>query len=189
MKRLGPGISPGYLEGGPWLLLYIEKQKKIRTKRNPQLFDSLPTCCIYSATLNLSDSAASRQDQKEQTSHYSFTSQFVSLHLPPYINKSLTCSDFGIHNLMVSPETHLVKNHESQSKPLSPSSYKKKHIENAWALQTINLKTESKTLYYSILIKIVMSFYFKAQCTKRNIHHDYCHRNYANRINFYKYRC
>ena len=41
----------------PWLhyecsprLLSQEKQKKNRTKRNPWLFDSPPTCCIYSPT-------------------------------------------------------------------------------------------------------------------------------------------
>jgi len=44
-----------------WLLwtrlpaAFIGKQKKNRTKRNPQLFDSPPTCCIYPATWNLSD--------------------------------------------------------------------------------------------------------------------------------------
>ena len=70
---------------------------------------------------------------------------------------------------MVSPETRLVKNHESQSKTIMSPSYKKNQkseIENALALQTINLKTESKSLYYSILVKIVMSFYFKSQLQK-----------------------
>ena len=34
----------------------IGKQEKNGTKRNPQLFDSLPTCCIYLATWILGDS-------------------------------------------------------------------------------------------------------------------------------------
>ena len=57
--------------------------------------------------------------------------------------------------VMVSPWTHLVKNHESQSRT-NESKLKKKNeskIKNAWAFvnQTVNLKTDSKTLYYSIL--------------------------------------
>ena len=50
--------------------------------------------------------------------------------------------------VMVSPWTHLVKNHESKLKKKNESK-----IKNAWAFvnQTVNLKTDSKTLYYSIL--------------------------------------
>ena len=53
--------------------------------------------------------------------------------------------------VMVSPGTNLVKNHESQSR--TSESQLKSEIENAWASlnQTVNLKTDSKTLYYSIL--------------------------------------
>ena len=59
--------------------------------------------------------------------------------------------------VMASPGNHLVKNHESQSRT-KESQFKKKNgfeIENAWpgpsCNQTVNLKTDSKTLYYSIL--------------------------------------
>ena len=47
----GPGISPGYFERRFWLVSQ-ENREKNRTKRNPQLFDSLPTCCtcIYLTT-------------------------------------------------------------------------------------------------------------------------------------------
>ena len=60
--------------------------------------------------------------------------------------------------VMASPGNHLVKNHESQSRT-NESQFKKKkngfEIENAWpgpsCNQTVNLKTDSKTLFYSIL--------------------------------------
>ena len=56
----------------------------------------------------------------------------------------------------VSPRTHLLKNHESQTRANESPLKKRKNeseIENAWAFcnQTVNLKTDSKTLYYSIL--------------------------------------
>ena len=56
----------------------------------------------------------------------------------------------------VSPRTHLLKNHESQTRTNESQLKKRKNeseIENAWAFcnQTVNLKTDSKTLYYSIL--------------------------------------
>ena len=56
---------------------------------------------------------------------------------------------------MVSPNTHLVKNHESQSRT-SEAKLKKKTSPKLKILgplcnQTVNLKTDSKTLYYSIL--------------------------------------
>ena len=49
--------------------------------------------------------------------------------------------------VMVNPGTHLVKNHESQLKN------NKSEIENAWSFchQTVNLRTDFKTLYFSIL--------------------------------------
>ena len=56
----------------------------------------------------------------------------------------------------VSPRTHLLKNNESQTRANESPLKKRKNeseIENAWAFcnQTVNLKTDSKTLYYSIL--------------------------------------
>ena len=54
IKSRVAGISPGYYECGTRLLL-MENKKKIRTKRNPQVFDSPPTSCIYPATRNLND--------------------------------------------------------------------------------------------------------------------------------------
>ena len=61
-----------------------------------------------------------------------------------------------VTNSLVSPGTHLVKTHESQSRN-SESPFKKKknysEIENAGPLvnQAVDLKTDSKTLYYCIL--------------------------------------
>ena len=49
--------------------------------------------------------------------------------------------------VMVSPGTHLVKNHESQFKKKSL----KLKVLGPLCNQTVNLKTDSKTLYYSIL--------------------------------------
>ena len=48
---------------------------------------------------------------------------------------------------MVSPGTHLVKNHESQFKKETL----KLKVLGPLCNQTVNLKTDSKTLYYSIL--------------------------------------
>ena len=55
---------------------------------------------------------------------------------------------------MVSPGSHLVKNHESLS--IANESQLKKKIQKLKMLgplcnRTVNLKTDSKTLYYSIL--------------------------------------
>ena len=56
--------------------------------------------------------------------------------------------------VMVSPGTHLVKNHEFQSRTnesqLKRSSSKLKMLVPL-CNQTVNLKTDSKTLYYSIM--------------------------------------
>ena len=56
---------------------------------------------------------------------------------------------------MVSPGTHLVKNHESQFRTnesqLKKNSLKLK-ILGSLCNQTVNVNTDSKTLYYSILI-------------------------------------
>ena len=71
--------------------------------------------------------------------------------------------------VVVIPGTHLVKNHDSQSRTIK--SQFKKCVQNWKCLglfsvcnQTVNLKADSKTLYYSILkLKYSESFYFKAQ--------------------------
>ena len=68
---------------------------------------------------------------------------------------------------MVSPGTHLVKNHESQFKKETL----KLKVLGPLCNQTVNLKTDSKTLYYSIL-KLKYSegsLYFKAQQRLREI--------------------
>ena len=56
--------------------------------------------------------------------------------------------------VMVRPGTRLAKNHESLSRT-NESQLKKKEskIENAWAFMQLdnNLKTDSKTLYYSVM--------------------------------------
>ena len=58
---------------------------------------------------------------------------------------------------MVSPGTYLVKNHESQSRTNESYSVVKKKMRPNLKIvqplcnQTVNLKTDSKTLYYSTL--------------------------------------
>ena len=56
----------------------------------------------------------------------------------------------------VSPRTHLLKNHESQTRTNESPLKKEKTSPKLKMLgplcnQTVNLKTDSKTLYYSIL--------------------------------------
>ena len=80
--------------------------------------------------------------------------------------------------VMVSPGTYLVKNHESQSR--TNESYivvlkKKTHpnlkIVQPLCNQTVNLKTDSETLYYSTLkLKYSLSI-LKHNKAKRNMHH------------------
>ena len=54
--------------------------------------------------------------------------------------------------VMVSPGTHLVKNHEYQFRT-NESQLKKKTVQNwkCFGNQTVSLNTDSKTLHYSIL--------------------------------------
>ena len=80
---------------------------------------------------------------------------------------------------MVSPGTHLVQNHQSQSRTCDRVPVKKNEskMENVWAFmyqpQTVNLKTHSKTLYYSILKLKYSSSILKQKSTKAktNMHH------------------
>ena len=56
---------------------------------------------------------------------------------------------------MVSPATHLVQNHQSQFRTCDrvPVEKNESKIENAWAFmyyQTVNLKTDSKTVYFYV---------------------------------------
>ena len=57
--------------------------------------------------------------------------------------------------VMVSRGTRLEKNHESQSRtntePMSPQKSPKLKMLGPLCNQTVNLKTDSKTLYYSVL--------------------------------------
>ena len=87
----------------------------------------------------------------------------------------LNNSDFEQQIVMVSPGTHLVKNHESLSiTNESQLKYKTKEsqIENAKPLcnQTVNLETDVKTLYYNLLkLKYSPSIYleqFSLDCRK-----------------------
>ena len=66
--------------------------------------------------------------------------------------------------VMVCPWIHLVKNHESQLKKKGP----KWKMLGSLCNETVNLKTDSQTLYYSIL-KLKYSSSIKA---KRNMHHQ-----------------
>ena len=75
--------------------------------------------------------------------------------------------------VMVCPGTHLVKNHESLSRT-NESQFKKKTSPKFKMLgplcnQTVNLTTDSKTLYYSITEIKIESFYFKAEQTLKEI--------------------
>ena len=96
---------------------------------------------------------------------------------------------------MVSPAgTHLVKNHESQS-GTSESQLKRTNLKlkmlGPLCNQTVNLKTDSKTLYHSILkLQYSPSILrhnngLKKYASLNNMHNN-CHRNYMNGI-FYKY--
>ena len=96
---------------------------------------------------------------------------------------------------MVSPAgTHLVKNHESQSRT-SESQLKRTNLKlkmlGPLCNQTVNLKTDSKTLYHSILkLQYSPSILrhnngLKKYASLNNMHNN-CHRNYMNGI-FYKY--
>ena len=88
---------------------------------------------------------------------------------------------------MVSPGTLLVKNHESQLKKTNP----KLKMLGPLCNQTVNLKTDSKTLYYSTLkLKRSPSILKHNKGEKKyasfnNRHHN-CHRNYMNNIVFFK---
>ena len=96
---------------------------------------------------------------------------------------------------MVSPAgTHLVKNHESQSRT-SESQLKRTNLKlkmlGPLCNQTVNLKTDSKTLYHSILkLQNSPSILRHNNALKKyaslNNRHNNCHRNYMSGI-FYKY--
>ena len=64
------------------------------------------------------------------------------------------CAVILFQIVMVSPWTHLVKNHESQCRtnepPFKKTSPKLKML-GPLCNQTVDLKTDSKTLYYSTL--------------------------------------
>jgi len=67
-----------------------------------------------------------------------------------------TCTVILLHIVMVSHGSHLVENHESQSRTNVYVSHLKKMTTKLKMLgplynQTVNLKTDLKTLYYSIL--------------------------------------
>ena len=89
----------------------------------------------------------------------------------------IVCSDFATNIGMVSPGTHLVKNHESQSMPVRISPTSKKQCPKLKMLfclyvkiQTVNLKTDSKTLYYMTVqyTEIYLeSFYFNINAQQR----------------------
>ena len=95
---------------------------------------------------------------------------------------------------MVSPGTHLVKNHESlfrtNESQLKRTNLKLKTL-GPLSNQTVNLKTDSKTLYQSILkLQYSPSILRHNNGLKKyaslNNSHNNCHRNYMSGI-FYKY--
>ena len=69
---------------------------------------------------------------------------------------------------MVSPGTHLVKNHESQCRIIE-SQFKKTASPWVFCNHTVNLKTDSKTLYYSLLKKKIYSFDCKLRQRQKEI--------------------
>lgn len=96
--------------------------------------------------------------------------------------------------VMVSPETQLVKNHESQSRTNESQLKKKKRTRN-WKYLGLyvnrqlhcSLETDSKTLYYSTLkLKFSPSILIHNKGWKKyaslNNSRDKCHRNYTNRL-------
>ena len=87
---------------------------------------------------------------------------------------------------LVSPGTHLVKNHEPQ---LKRTNLKLKML-GPLCNQTVNLRTDSKTLYHSILKLQYSPSILRHNNGKKyaslNNSHNNCHRNYMNGI-FYKY--
>ena len=100
--------------------------------------------------------------------------------------------------VMVSPGTFLVKNHESRSGTNESYSVVKKKMRPNLKMvlplcnQTVNLKTDSKTLYYSTLkLKYSLSILKHNKGQKKyaslNSSHNNCHRNYTNGFFFTKY--
>ena len=81
------------------------------------------------------------------------------------------------------PGTHLVKNHESLSRTMSPSSKKQGVMLGSLCNQTDCLETDTKTLYYSFNTEIkIWSYIFKAQKRPLNSSHGNC----MNRIFYQK---
>ena len=64
---------------------------------------------------------------------------------------------------MVSPETHLEKNHEFQSITIESETSHKLKMLGPLSNQTVNLKTDTKTLHYSILKLTYSPSILKAQ--------------------------
>ena len=72
-----------------------------------------------------------------------------------------SCTAILLQIVMVSPGTHLVKNHESLSitcesqfkNTRSPKLKKKNLMVAPFCIQTANVETGAKTLYYSVLKK------------------------------------
>ena len=63
--------------------------------------------------------------------------------------------------VMVSPGTHLVKNHESQFRKKKPRSPRGKML-GCLCNQLVNLETDAKMLYYSLLkLKYSVAIYLK----------------------------
>ena len=88
---------------------------------------------------------------------------------------------------MVSPGTHLVKIHESQFTTIE-SQFKNKSPGSLYN-HTVNLKTDSKTLYYSLLNyeytpSIVKHNKEKKKFVSLNNNHKNNHRNHTNRTFF-----
>ena len=67
-----------------------------------------------------------------------------------YLRYRMMISLILLQIVMVSPGTHLVKNHESQSRT-NESQFKNQWVPGSLCNHTVNLKTDSKTLYYSLL--------------------------------------
>ena len=75
-----------------------------------------------------------------------------------YCGIQTTCTVILLQIVMVSPGTHLVKNHESQFKKTRSPKLKMLRL---LCKQTINLETDAKTLYYSLLkLKCIVRLWY-----------------------------
>ena len=98
-----------------------------------------------------------------------------------FANSSPESRDYSCEESWVPVQNHCVP----VQKAVSP----KLKMRGPLCSQTVNLKTDSKTLYYSILtLKHSLQEGYKKYALLNNSHNN-CHSNYTNRNYFYKNTC